>query len=51
MVDSEKEMEIKDKLVRYRNILINKTNLQEKTGNQLKAAQEEVSIVKQVEAK
>ena len=51
VVDSEKEMEIKDKLVRYRNILINKTNLQEKTGNQLKAAQEEVSIVKQVEAK
>ena len=51
MQDSEKELVIKDKLSRYRNIMTNNTKLQEKTGRQLKAAQEEVSMVKQVEAK
>ena len=51
VVDSEKEIEMKDKLLRYRNVMTNKTNLQEKTGRRLKAAQEEVSMINQVESK
>ena len=46
-----KEIEIKDKLVRYRNIMTNKTKLQEKTGRQLKAAKDEIKMIKEVETK
>ena len=46
-----KELEIKDKLVRYRNIMINKTKLQEKTRKELNEAKDEATKSKEVETK
>ena len=51
VVGPEKEMEIKDKLVRYRNILINKTQLQEKTQKVLKEVRDEATKSKEVEVR
>ena len=51
MLEPEKESEIKDKLVRYRNIMINKTKLQVKTREELEAAKEETKMSKEVETK
>ena len=44
-------MEMKDKLIRYRNIMTNKTKLQEKTGRVLKATKDEVMKIKEVESR
>ena len=51
VVEPGKEIEINGKLVRYRNIMINKTKLQEKTRNKLKEAKDEATKSKEVEAK
>ena len=51
VVEPEKEIEMKDKLLRYRNIMTNKTKLQEKTGRELKATKDEVIKIREVESK
>ena len=46
-----KETEMRDKLIRYRNIMTNKTKLQDKTSMKLKEAKDEAIKIKEVESK
>ena len=51
VMEPEKEMEMKDKLIRYKNIMTNKTKLQKKTGRELKATKDEILKTKEVESR